>query len=275
MSVSLCFSCSGAEKTEVKASEIVKLVRKEKPVHIVNKIILDDLDFSSGSTPFILNANVLQYEVVPNIFFTNCIFMGKVTSNGKQKNLPVNAVFRNNLVFTGCDFRGAVNFDRAIVFGMVNFSQSVFREEANFNNLTVWSKDSYFSEMNAEKNFSMVYAAVHGNLFFLNAHFGGNTSFQESTVHGKLSFNNGVFQDRAGFDLMEIGGSAFFNYAVFEKRVNFSFTRFLHTADFIHTAFKEKADFEKAFFLNTVRFDGTDPKDVLFNNTFVLKNSDN
>ena len=262
-----CCACNGAEKKEMKASEIIKLLKKGKPVQIVNKIILDDLDFSAGNKPFILNANMLQCEIQSNIFFNNCVFMGKVTSNGIHGKTSVQSCFRNNLVFEGCDFRKEVNFDGAIVFGMINFGRSVFRDDVSFNNMAVWAKDSYFSEMKAEKNFSMIYASIQGNMFFPDAHFSGNASFQETSVKGKLIFNNSVFAERAGFDLMEVTGSAFFNYAEFAKTANFSRTRFLHTADFVKTSFENQADFEKASFMNTANFEGVERTRLNFTGT--------
>jgi len=275
--VLMVFSCNGADRKEMNASEIIKLLKAGKDVQLVDRIIMDDLDFTVAGEPFALNVNLLQNETTSNIFFSNCIFIGKVTSNGKKGAASVQSRFSKNLIFLNCDFRGEVDFGQAIVFGMVNFSKSIFRENTNFNNMSVWSKDCYFSEIKAEKDFSMIYASFLGNLDFMNAHFQQNTSFQETSVKGSLSFNNAVFEERAGFDLMEIGGSAFFNYAVFEKRVNFSFSRFLHTANFVKTTFKEKGNFEKAQFLNTARFEEIDMEnsliltDTFFNNKFIDK----
>ncbi|MDR2037000.1 MAG: pentapeptide repeat-containing protein [Bacteroidales bacterium] len=268
VSAFICFSCNGADKKEIKASEILKLIKKDKPVHVVNKIIVNDLDFTVNSTPFIVNANSLQNEISSNIFFSNCIFMGKVTANGKQGTLPVSTCFRNNLVFTDCDFRGEVDFEKTIVFGMVNFSKSVFGENANFNSMSVWSKDSYFSEVKAEKSFSMIYASFYGNVYFLDARFEDKASFQESSFKGKLNFNNSIFLQGVGFDLMEVCGAAFFNYAVFENNVDFSFSRFLYTTEFINPTLKGKANFEKTFFLNTVRFEGIDTDRLILTETF-------
>ncbi len=271
VSVFICYSCAGADKKEIKASEITKLLKKGEHVQIVDKIILDDVDFTKDISPFIVNANMLQCEIRSNIFFDNCIFMGKVTSNGKLGQTSIHACFKNNLVFSGCDFRGDVDFDRTIVFGMVNFSRSVFRENANFNNLAVWAKDSYFSEVKAEKDFSMIYASFAGNLYYMDAVFDGNVSFQESSIKGKFSFNNGVLKGKAGFDLMEICGAAFFNYTVFEKKADFSYTRFMHTAEFVNANFGEKGVFEKSSFFNTVRFDGVDTAhQLILTDTFFV-----
>ena len=266
-SVFCLISCTAASQKEMKASEVARLLQKGENVQIVDKIIWDDLDFSASKTQKVASLSLLQTDVEGNVFFSNCVFMGKVTSNGKKETLSVCTRFKSNLIFHECDFRGDVDFSSAAVFGMVNFSKSTFRENARFDQISVWSKDSYFSEIKAEKNFSMVYAAVKGNLYFINAGFDGGASFQEINVDGKLSFNNSVFKERAGLGLMSVKESAFFNYAVFEKGANLASSRFLYNADFINTTFGEKSSFEKAFFLNTVRFKGVD-----IENSLILTN---
>lgn len=269
----LCASCNGAERKEMNASEIVKLLKRGKPVQIVGKIILDDLDFTEASQPFIVTAGMLQTEIASNIFFSNCIFMGKVTANGLRERLPVHTSFKNNVVFSACDFRGEVDFNNAVVFGMFHFGQSVFREKAAFDNLTVWAKDSYLSEVQAERDFSMVYGAFSGNLYVLNAQFSGRFSMQETSVGGKISFNNSIFHEKAGFDLIRVERAAFFNYATFEKVADFSFAQFLHTTEFVGTKFNEKGVFEKTFFLNTVCFEDIDmEQDILLKEVYFGNN---
>ena len=242
----------------MKASEIIALAKKGKPVQVVGKIIIGDLDFTAAGKPFVVTANMLRCEIQSNIFFEQCVFMGKVTSNGKHRGLSVQTCFRNNLVYTGCDFRGETDFDGAVVFGMVNFSRSVFREKATFNNMAVWAKDSSFARINAEKEFSMIYALFVGNLNFFDAVFQEYTSFQETTVKGKLMFNNVSFEERSGFDMMEVYGNAFFNYAKFKKIADFSWARFMGAVEFVNVTLEEQANFEKTTFLNTVNLEGVD-----------------
>ena len=246
----VCCSCAGTEKKEVKASEIISLVKKGKPVHIVNKIIIGDVDFTGSSKPFILNANMLQCTIQPNIFFEQCVFMGKVTSNGRLEKTAIQSCFKSNLVFTGCDFRGEVDFSGAVVFGMVNFGRSVFRKEVNFNHIAVWAKDSYFSEMNAENTFSMVNASFAGNLNFISAAFHSSASFQETSVKGKLMFNNASFDEGAGFDMMLVYDNAFFSWAKFAKTADFSSSRFMGAVEMSNATFERPANFEKASFMN-------------------------
>ena len=248
--LSTCCSCAGTEKKEMKASQIIALVKKGKPVHIVDKMIIDDVDFTAGSKPFILNANMLQHNIESNIFFERCIFVGKVSSNGKHGKTSIQTCFRGNLVFTGCDFREEVDFSGAVVFGTVNFGRSVFREEVSFNHIAVWAKDCFFSEMNAEKGFSMVDASFAGNLNFISAAFQSNASFQETSVKGKLMFNNASFDERAGFDMMSVYDNAFFSWAKFYGIADFSWARFMGAVEMSNATFEHPANFEKALFLN-------------------------
>ena len=248
--LSISYSCSGAEKKEIKASKIIALVKKGKPVHVVNKIVVGDLDFTAACKPVILNVNMLQCDIQSNIFFEQCVFVDKVTSNGKHGKTPVQSRFWGNLIFTGCDFRSEVDFAGAVVFGMFNFGRSVFRETVNFNHVAVWAKDSFFSEMKAEKEFSMIDASFAGNLNFFSAEFHDNASFQEISVKGKLMFNNGVFNERAGFDMMQVYGNTFYNYAKFAKFADFSSSRFIGLVDFSNVTFDKQANFEKTSFMN-------------------------
>ena len=259
-----CFGCNGAEKKEISASAIIRLVKQGKPVQIVNRIIFDDLDFTAGSEPFALSANMTVNDVQSNIYFDGCVFMGKVTSNGKQGKTAVQSRFAYNLTFTGCDFRGEVAFDGAVVCGAVNFGRSVFREKASFNNMAVWAKDSYFSEMKAEKTFFMINASFAGNLHLPDAVFDGETSFQETSVKGKLIFNNCRFAARAGLDLIDIHGSAFFNYTRFAGTADFTQSRFIYTVDFVQTVFSARAVFEKVTFMNKVNFEVVDRSRLIF-----------
>ena len=258
-SLFVCNSCNAVEKKEIKASEIIKQLKKDKHVHIIDKIILDDLDFTEIDREFAVSAGMLQNEINSNIFFSKCVFMGKITTTGKQSDVPVQSVFKNNVSFIACDFRGDVDFSNTVIFGTINFSQSVFRENAVFDNISVWAKDSYFTEIKAEKNFSMIYASFYGNLYFVNTEFSGRFSMQETSVGGKLSFNSSTFNGRAGFDLLTISKKAFFNYVTFEEGADFSFSYFMQSTEFINTTWKKKGLFEKTFFNNDdVNFGDTD-----------------
>jgi len=102
----MAFSCQGADKKEINASEVIKLLKSGKDVQLVDRIIMDDLDFTAAGEPCALNTTLLQCETNSNIFFSNCIFIGKVTSNGRKEQSAVQSRFNKNLIFLNCDFRG-------------------------------------------------------------------------------------------------------------------------------------------------------------------------
>ncbi|MCL2072732.1 MAG: pentapeptide repeat-containing protein [Marinilabiliaceae bacterium] len=237
-------TCKGTEKKEINASSIISELKKGNHIHYHDKIIVDDLNFSTVSEPFLMSAAAFQQEIKSNIFFSDCIFLGKVSSNGKKDKMSIKSRFNNNVIFINCDFRDEVDFSEAIFYGLLNFSKSKFSENATFDAMTVWSKDAYFSEMKAEKRFSMVYSLFADNLYFISASFADRVSFQETTVNGKFMCNNCIFKNRAEFDLMKINGKAFFNYAAFEDRANFLGIRKLEEIDFINTKFKHDPIFE-------------------------------
>ncbi|MDR0874369.1 MAG: pentapeptide repeat-containing protein [Prevotellaceae bacterium] len=270
-SLFLFASCANAEKKEMKSADILKLIKKGKPVQIVDKIILDDLDFSQANEPFLADAGIIQTEVKSNVFFSNCVFMGKVTAAGTRKQADVQTVFRNNVVFLDCDFRQDVDFRGAIVFGNVNFSRSTFRKPATFNNISVWSKSSYFNEVTAEQAFTMVYASFFGNLSLLDAKFQKKANFQEIKVNGKLMVNNTVFSENADFSLINVLDRALFNYVVFEKNATFLQANFSKTAEFMNAAFNGTADFEDAYFAAPLKKDGLKPENIDFSKAFFVR----
>ncbi|MDR2927021.1 MAG: pentapeptide repeat-containing protein [Cytophagaceae bacterium] len=272
----ICFvllaSCSAAEKKEMKASDVIKLLKNGKHIHFHDKIITDDLCFANAAEPFLISANTLQSEIGGNIFFSNCIFLGKVTSTQKVGQTTARSAFRNNLIFIDCDFRGEVDFAEATVNGIVNFSKSTFHENATFNGMAVWAKDSYFSEIKAEKRFSAVYSQFMGNLHIIAAEFADRVSFQETSVKGKFVLNNSHFSSRAAFDMMETNGSAFFNYVAFADNVNFSNARFMNSVDFIKTIFGKTPTFDNAYFLSAIRVETANPDALApdFTNAFLM-----
>lgn len=271
VSLVLCLSCSATEKKEIKASSIIKLLKKEKHIHFHDKIIIDDLDFSQGAEPYIFSPNKLQSEIESNIFFSNCIFLGKVTSNGKRGDIMIKSCFRNNLIFIGCDFRGEVDFTEMIANGLVDFSKSVFRENAIFNGIAVWSKDSYFSEIKAEKRFMVIYSSFYGNLNAISCEFFDNVSFQQTYINGDIVFNNSSFHKKAGFDNLKIDGKSFFNYVVFEGFSIFMGTHFLNTVDFNKTQFNQTANFEKAYFLEKVNwYDNVSNDNIILDDAILI-----
>lgn len=242
--IGLCMlfsGCSQAEQKEMKAKDLLKVLEKGKSLEIANVIILDDLDFATLENEQMLSANQVQVVVPGNVFFYNCIFMGKVTTSGTKtissKEVQKQMKFEQNFVFQNCDFRGDVNFDNTIVQGQFSLEKSKFRQFTSCNNMMIWSKDIYLSEIEAEKPFNMIYSTFLGNVYLNDAIFHEKIAMQESTIHGKFVTNNLKANKVASFDMLSVRGRAMFNYAEMKGVALFSESRFFDDAEFIKTDF--------------------------------------
>jgi hypothetical protein len=255
------FSCSthasGIEQTEIKASEIIDLIDKGKHVTLSNKTILDNLDFSQVQNKTAINSGVVQAIVDVSVTFSNCIFIGKVTSNGKYNDANVQTVFRQNLVFNGCDFRDEVDFQSAIVQGVVSFNGSIFNEKTLFNSFYSWAKTTYFGAITAEKEFLMSDALFLGNVDFLKANFKNNAIFQDTRFDGSVLMGNTQFKAKADFSNAQLNSDLLFNYAVFDSVARFNRIKVLGGAMFIQTKFNQNVSFTNASFFSVVKFNET------------------
>ncbi|GBU24928.1 hypothetical protein R83H12_01564 [Fibrobacteria bacterium R8-3-H12] len=210
-------SCFG-ENTVVKASDIIKKLEKGEPVEIRDAVVEGVLDFSSIGKPYPVNTAMAEARVKANIFCLRCVFKEKVVA---QKNNAYTR-FDGNVIFLESEFQKDVDFSNAVIHGTVNFSRSVFREDAVFNQLTVWARDSYFAEIKANKKLSFDAANFHGNLSFFNSKFIGSFSLQEVFVLGILQSSNTDFSGKTDFAMLRIVGRAIFHYAKFKYEPDFT-----------------------------------------------------
>lgn len=241
-------SCTHADQKEIYASDIIKLMHKHKHVEIANKIILDDLDFTKHENLCMLNSNTVQNVIEENVFFYNCVFMGAVKATGTHMKANVHTKFCNNLIFQNCDFRGAVDFSNAVVMGQLNMSQSKFHKSATFDHITVWSKNSYMSEIESDSSFTMIFSSFQGTLYMMDAIFHDFFTMQGASVQGKL-LSNGIHCSKvAEYDMLSVQGRSVFNYAKFEKQPTFIQARFHDDVEFIGAEFKESANLENTCF---------------------------
>ncbi len=242
--IGLCLfvsSCSQAEQKEVKAKDLLKVLQKGKSIEVANLIILDDLDFTTLENEQMLSSSQLQEVVSQNVYFYNCIFMGKVTTSGTKSissaQVQKQMKFEQNFVFQNCDFRGDVNFDNTIVQGQFSLQKSKFRQSTSCNNMMIWGKDTYLSEIEAEQPFHMIYCTFLGNVYLNDATFLEKVSMQESTIHGKFVANNVKAAKAVAFDMLSVRGRALFNYAEMKDFALFSGARFFDDAEFIKPDF--------------------------------------
>jgi len=159
-------SCFGDPiiKTSVKALDIIEKLEKGESVEIRDAVVEGVLDFSNVGKPSPVNTAMYEARVKANVFCLRCVFKEKVVAQKAN----TYSRFDGNVIFFESEFQKEVDFSNAVIHGTVNFSKSIFKEDAIFNQLAIWAKDSYFSEIKASKKFSLDASNFHGNLSFFN-----------------------------------------------------------------------------------------------------------
>jgi len=213
-------SCFG--ETTVKASDIIKKLEKGEPVEIKDAVVEGVLDFSSVGKLSPVSTEMHEARVNANVFFLRCVFKEKVVA---QKNNAYTR-FDGNVIFLESEFQKDADFSNAVIFGTLNFAKSVFKENAIFNMMAVWAKDSYFSEITANKKFSLDATFFHGNLSFFESKFLGNFSLQEVFILGILQSVSADFGGKTDFAMLRTGNRAIFHYAKFKTAPDFSESKF-------------------------------------------------
>ncbi|GAP44810.1 hypothetical protein TBC1_12621 [Lentimicrobium saccharophilum] len=257
--VMLSGSCSAdkQEKTNngIPASEIIKSLNKGKPVLLKDKIITGDLDFTTIKKQGIFSSSIQITSVEQSVTFLNCIFMGKVVTNGMQSQRQVRVHFGSNLTFEACDFRADADFDNITVDGMINFTGAIFRERALFNNVTLNGRYNYFTAISSEKHFSMQESLVNGALDFFKAKTRGKLSFQSTEFRGIARFHNLDCDGKSEFSLTRFRDDALFTYANFTGHFNFSDAIVYGRLDMNNVEFQSLATLISTVFFRPVTFE--------------------
>jgi len=208
-------SCFGET---VNAADIIKKLEKGEPVEMKGTVVEGILDFSSIGKLSQAGSAMFEARVKANFFCSRCVFKEKVVA---QKNNTYTR-FDGNVIFLESEFQKDVDFSNAVIYGTINFTKSVFKENAIFNQMAVWSKDSYFSDITANKRFSLDAASFQGNLSFFDSKFLGSFSLQEVFVLGTLQSTNANFGGKTDFAMLKTVGRAIFRYAKFKYEPVFS-----------------------------------------------------
>lgn len=265
----LC-SCSFAKNDDkmMESKDIIKLINKGKPVQIVDRIITDDIDFSTVENQSVdANANI-NHIVDQDIIFVKCVFLGKVTTHSKKNRITHKTRFMGDVSFRTCDFRGETDFSESVFNGALNFAQSVFREKTNLDNIQVKGNSSQFWEMQAEKDFSMVNSKTTGSLNFMDAKFNSVCLLQQTNCE-KLQFSNVKCDSLVDLSMSHFQGNVFMNYCEFVGPLFFNNCNIACSMDMLKSEIKKDFTFDNTIFYGQARFNGTkfaavSAKDVYF-----------
>jgi predicted transcriptional regulator with HTH domain len=196
-------SCFG--ETAVKAGDIIKKLEKGESVEMKDAIVEGVLDFSSVGKLSPVGPAMLEARVKASFFCLRCVFKEKVVAQKTNARTR----FDGNVIFLESEFQKDVDFTNAVIYGTVNFAKSVFKENAIFYQMAVWSKDSYFSEITANKKFSLDASFFQGNLSFFDSKFLSSFSLQEVFVLGTLQGSKTDFGGKTDFAMLKAGRAIF------------------------------------------------------------------
>lgn len=244
----------------INAGSIINSINKGKAVLVHDKIITDDLDFTAIKKIEIFSSSLQIVQIDVPITFLNCIFMGKVTTNGQKDKSQVNTHFGSSITFEACDFRADANFDNTTVDGMVNFTGAIFREKALFNNVTFNGRHSYFTAFTSEKLFSMQEARIDGAIDFFKGKATGKINFQSTDFRGLARFSDLDCNGKSDFSLANFRSDALFTYSNFGNDFRFSDASVAGKLDLISVSFQSGAWLTNSVFAGKVNLTKSEAK---------------
>ena len=250
------------EKTNkgISQDQIIKTIDKGKPVLVSGMIITDDLNFAEIKNQVVFSSSQRIAIVDVPVTFINCIFMGKVNTNGQKDNSQVNTHFKGTITFEACDFRSDAMFDNMTVDGMANFTGAIFREKALFNNVTFKGRQTYFTAFTSEKLFSMQESRIEGAIDFFKGKVTGKLSFQSTDFWGEARFSDLDCNGKSEFSLTNFRSDALFTYVNFGNDFRMSNTTIAGRLDMISVDFQSNALLTNAVFNGKVNFTKTKAK---------------
>ncbi len=244
----------------ISAGSIINSINKGKEVLIKDKIVTDDLDFSKIKRHNVFSSSLEIARVEVPVTFLNCIFMGKVITNGMQSERQVNTQFGVSVTFEACDFRGDADFSNSTVDGMVNFTGAIFREKALFNNVTFKGRQVYFTAFTSEKLFSMQESRIEGAIDFFKAKVTGKFTFQSTDFWGTARFSDIDCNGKSDFSLTNFRSDALFTYANFADEFRMSNATIAGRTDLISVSFQSNAWLTNSVFSGKVNLTKTEVK---------------
>ena len=258
--VSFLFGCSAnAKDTALTGAKIIKLIEKGKDVYFKDIVIDGDIDFTKTKIRSVESSGTYRTYVNSSISFINCTFNGKVIAYSVDDNKAKSfTTFNKNLSFQECTFKNDVVFTESSAQGIVNFSNSKFEANTNFQGFLFMFKDNYFTDTKYSKEVKFQRIVCYGNINFKSAEFGENVSFQKSRINGNLNFGAVTFSKYADFSSITVMGDALFNYSKFEERSTFNNSLFNNRSDFNNVSFTDNAGFKNIQFRGLSRFNETE-----------------
>jgi copper chaperone CopZ len=256
----LSFNCNNNSELKasiIKSEQIIEAINKGKFIEIKDATIKGVLDFTSVKNQIEEIPGIQRAYIDVPLSFINCIFEEKVIAFSKSENTSTLSFFSKGVSFINCKFNDEVNFDQAVINGIINTNQSSFAKECFFQGASFRSANNYFMEVTFQSKAMFSQLHVLGNINFMRSEFYKEFSLKNSFVQGKTLIGAAKFKAYADFSSSRYIDFIDFKYSKFEQKTDFSFSVFhdhlkLDDAEFLGELSIEKASFyEELQFLNT------------------------
>jgi hypothetical protein len=240
------------------------------------KIIVDDyLSYNNRGiwdSPIIFNNITFNKEVAfmfysfkDNISFINCTF--------KEDIIFGNCTFAKDISFRNCTFRANTNFWHTTFSSTSVFSKSKFEGFDNNFCQSHFYGDIFCENIIVKSNINFSDSIFEENAYFKGAILGGEANFSEVKFKTNqkeinvLEYINKKQKEEIDFSIVEFE-TVIFKDAIFRENVRFHKSIFKNTANFTNTKFCNLADFYCAHFYKPQQFHFTDFLDrAIFSST--------
>ena len=221
----------GGKNHEIKASEIIKMVKKNKTVCIKDMTVTGDLDFTIIPGFQDTRGSNRAYVEAP-IQFQNCNFSGKVLAHSENGNKQINCFFQKSLNFSKCVFKKEVNFNSSVFNLICSFSGSQFYDETSFENAI----------FQYEADFNKCIFAV--KTFYQGSRFKSRAHFSEAIFNQNINFQGSDFYDFSNFRMCQFRENVEFSICTFFKDSSFNFLTINKKGIFSNCRFEGRLEFE-------------------------------
>lgn len=261
-----------SSKKEISSKQLIKLLAKGKDVLLVDKIILDDLDFVEVGEGTEELKNVYTHYIYSSIVFKNCQFKGKVITHRLGKKILHRSFFMKNLSFIQCVFEDEVAIQQSTVQGITNFSESVFNKKVSLET-SVFQSNVFFDKVTCQNEARFQNALFQQDFSSIESFFYQLVSFQRTTFKGNTTCSSVEFHHNVDFGLTVFDGPFLFNYNKLKLKSNFNKINCRGKFECLNTTFEKEATFKEAIFLQKVKWANNKNTQLDFSETIFLQNS--
>lgn len=239
----------------VRAEEIIALIDGGQPVDFRDVEIVGKLDFTGVGDRrlvrdgrsfwgFLSRNRVYECHVRVPVRFVDCVFQDDVLAYLNDRDRDVlNAVFYEDVTFSGCRFMGKAHFKYVEFRRNADFANNFYSDEALFK-YTEFSGPMDFSRSRFEGEANFKYVKFPDAARFQESVFRREANFKFATVDMDADFRKAEFRGEANFKYTKFFGSAFFTGGSFHRLANFKYTQFSEKPDFDETEFTGSTDFK-------------------------------